>query len=309
MTFYPEYIWFNGRIVPWAEATVHVYSELAVRGASVFDGIRTFHHEGENYALCMEEHVTRLFESAKILRFPVDIRPEDVYEAIATLVHRLDITETGFVRPTIYIDEGRYGYRASDTKMGWYVHAFPLPRSSSTTTGIRCAVSTWTRATDNVIPPRVKAGAFYQGYRLARLEGFDRGVDDVIFLNHRGTVAETTNSALFVRRGDQVVTPPLSADILESITRRKVMELLTSMNGITLVERYVTRTELYVAEEIFACGTLADIQPVIEIDGIAIGDGTPGTVTRAVQEEYFGICDSGANAPKGWLTKLARPRT
>lgn len=302
----PAVIWFNGKVVPWADAKVHVWSELAVRGASVFDGIRAFwaREEGSYYALALEEHVRRLFQSAKILRFPTKWTEDRICQGIFELVSVIGTGEPLFLRPTLFIEEGRYGFRDDDTVTGAYIVGFPLPRAEKVFTGIRCCVSSWRRANDMSIPPRVKAGAFYQGYRLSRVEAMERGYDDVIFMNDKNYVAETSNAALFIVRDGAVFTPPVTADILESVTRRRAIDLLRHEFHLPTEEREVNRTELYIADEVFSCGTLTEIQPVIEVDGLPVGDGRPGPVTARLRERYFAICESGAAAPTGWLTAM-----
>lgn len=302
----PALIWFNGRVVPWESATVHVWSELAVRGASVFDGLRTYWHRGtaQQYVLSLQDHLDRLFESAKILKIPSSCTPDQIRDGMFDLVRSLDIREHAFVRPTLYIESGRYGYRAEDTTTGAYIVAFPLSRPAQCFQGARCGFTSWRRASDLSVPPRVKAGAFYQGYRLARIEALERGLDDVVFLNERGTVAETTNCSIFVVRRGTVSTPPTTADILESVTRRNLIQLLGDEFSMPVVEREIGRTELYVADEIFLAGTLSEVQPVVELDGYAIGSGSAGPLTVAVRDRYFEICEAGDDAPYRWLTPI-----
>jgi branched-chain amino acid aminotransferase len=302
----PPLIWFNGRIVPWEAATVHVWSELAVRGASVFDGLRAYWHRerGQHYVLSMDDHLRRLFDSAKILKMPTEATPELLRDAIFDLLRALDIREHAFVRPTLFIESGRYGFRKADTTTGTFIVAFPLPRPAQCLHGARCCVSSWTRATDRSVPPRVKAGAFYQGYRLARIEAIERRMDDAIFLNERGTVAETTNCSIFIVRQGKIFTPPTTADILESVTRQNLMRLIPQEFGVEVVEREINRTELYIADEIMIAGTLSEIQPVVEVDGYKIGTGVPGPITTAIRDRYFAICESGPDASWPWLTAI-----
>jgi branched-chain amino acid aminotransferase len=303
----PPKLWFNGSIVPWEEAKVHVWSELAVRGASVFDGIRAFwnEEEGHHHVLNLDAHLNRLFfQSAKILGFPTRYNPEDIRDAIFDLLNALDYREMTFIRPTLFIETGRYGFQPSDTVTGAYVVSFPMPRSEKVFTGIRCCVSTWRRAGDLSVPPRVKAGAFYQGYRLSRIEVVERGYDEIIFLNSRDMVAETSGASIFIIRDGVAYTPPITADILESITRKRVMELLQKQLDVPVVEREINRTELYIADEVFACGTINEIQPIIEVDNVEVGSGQPGPITVRCRDLYFEICRDGPAAPDGWLTPV-----
>lgn len=302
----PPFIWFNGEVVPWEKAKVHVWSEVALRGASVFEGIRAYWQSEEEryYCLALEEHFRRLFQSAFILRFPVHLTTADLTQGIKELLYALDLREHAYIRPTLYLDEGAYGYEVGKVSMGSYIGAFAVPHSPKVFTGIRCCVSSWRRASDLSLPPRVKSGAAYQGFRLPRIEAEIHGYDEVILLNAKDTVAETSGATIFIVRDGCAITPPSQAGNLESITRKKVTELLTSEFGILVLEREIDRTELYIADEIFTCGTLSTIQPVIEIDGLKISDGNVGPITSRCRDRYFNICESGKEAPSGWLTPM-----
>jgi branched-chain amino acid aminotransferase len=302
----PELAWFNGRVVPWHEARVHVWSELAIRGTNVFEGLRAYWNEREEryYLLSLDPHLRRLYQSGRLLRFPPHLSVEVFRRAIFDLLTALDLREHAYVRPTIYIEEGRYGFEPGEIDMGAYVVAFPTPRPAQTLRGARCCVSSWRRSGELVFSPRIKAGAAYQAFRLPLIEAHERGFDDAILLNADDKVAEASGAAVFIIRDGTIITPPVTAGILESISRRNVIELLRAEHGKTVVEREIDRTELYIADEIFMCGTLCEIQPVIAVDGYTIGDGTPGPLTTVYRDRYFQICESGAEAPYGWLTPV-----
>ncbi len=303
----PEFIWFNGAIVPWQQANVHVWSELAIRGASVFEGIRVFWHESEQryYILDLEAHLRRLFQSASLLKFPTYSSVAEVRDASFALLHALNRREHAYLRPTLYIEFGRYGFKAAQTQMGLHIAAFPSPHPPELFTGIRCCVSSWQRTSELSISPRIKAGGAYLALRLPRIEAAERGLDEAILLNERGTVAEASGGTVFVLRDGQVVTPPITAGILESITRKRVIELLRQEFGMETVEREVNRTELYTADEVFICGTLCEIQAVIDIDGYVLSNGKPGPITERCRDRYIAICESGAKAPNGWLASAS----
>ncbi len=300
----PKLIWFNGSIVPWEEATVQVWSELAIRGSSIFEGIQAYWQaeEGRYYLLDLDAHLRRFFHSAKLLRFPCHLSGEEIRKAIFSLLPALDYREHAHVRPTLYIDAGRYGYRPEDTKMGIHIAAFPLPRSPKLFTGIRCCVSSWRRIGDLGLSPRIKAGGSYLAMRLPRIEASERGLDEVILLNEHDTVSEASGATIFIIRDGCALTPPFSANILESVTRKRVLRLLSTELNVEAIEREITRTELYTADEVFLCGTLCEILPVVEIDGYTIGTGEPGLITVRCRDRYIQICESGATAPAGWLT-------
>jgi branched-chain amino acid aminotransferase len=300
----PPLIWFNGSIVPWDQARVHVWTELAIRGASVFEGIRAYWtpKERRHYLLDLEDHLHRLFESAKLLKFPSHVSIDEMSMAIFSLLHSLNFCEHAYVRPTLYIEFGRYGFRPEQTTMGAHIAAFPIPHAPEMLAGIRCCISSWRRTSELSLSPRIKAGGAYLGLRLPRIEAAERELDEVILLNEHDTVAEASGGAVFIVRKGQIATPPLNAGLLESITRRRVMGLLRDEFDLQTIEREINRTELYTADEVLMCGTLCEILPIVEIDGYSIGNGQPGPITTRCRDRYLEICESGANAPEGWLT-------
>ncbi len=302
----PDFLWFNGTVIPWQDAKVHIWSELAVRGANVFDGIRGFWDPKKKcYSLLsLEKHLERLFQSAQLLKFPEVLSMKEIIQGIIELIQKLDYQEHIYIRPTIYIESGRYGFDPANTKMGAYIVAFPSSHSPSIFSGIRCCVSSWQRSTDLSFSPRIKTGASYLSLRLPRIEGMQRGLDDVILLNHRGTVAEGSGAAIFIFYKGVAFTPPLYADILQSISRENTIYLLRIEFGIEVVEREISRTELYTADEILFCGTLSEIQPVIEIDGYKINTGVPGPLTTMCRNRYLEICDKNQKVPPGWLFEV-----
>jgi branched-chain amino acid aminotransferase len=302
----PAILWFNGAIVPWDQGTVHVWSELAIRGVSVFEGLRSYWSAEDrcHNLVALDLHLKRLYESARIMRLPVDTDASTLTRAIYDLIAALGHDEHLYVRPTLYVDSGRYAASGRDVVCGAYIVAFPVPRAQATLMGARCCVSTWRRASDLTMPPRAKAGAAYQAFRLPLIEAQQRGFDDAILLNDRGTVAEATGAAVFIVRDGDIITPPATSGILESITRRLVIDLLRTEYGRSVIEREIDRTELYVADEIFMCGTLAEVQPVVEIDDLVVGGGAPGPVTTAVRDRYQAHCESPVGDRPTWLTAV-----
>jgi branched-chain amino acid aminotransferase len=299
----PAFIWFDGAVRPWSDARVHVWTEVVQRAASVFEGLRGYWNEDESrhYLVRVDEHVDRLADSAKVVRIPRIMAREEITTALGELVARLGYREDIYVRPTLYLERGRYTAGGTASDAGFFLPIFPSPREESISQGISCQVSSWLRSDDTAAPPRIKAAANYYNLRMARLEASMHGYDEAILLNRAGHVAETAGASVFVVRRGQVATPHTSESILESITRRGAIELL-SENGTTTVERPVDRTELYVADEVFLTGTLCEITPVISVDGIQIGSGKPGPFTQALQTMYYRACQAGRNDTRGWLT-------
>ncbi len=306
----PPVIWFNGAIRPWAEATVHVWTELATRGANVFEGIRAYQHpDGHHRVLSGAAHLRRLFESAALLRMPTAYSQEALVAAIDDLLVAFAGQGHLYLRPTLYVEHGRNGVDLSDTVTGAYVAALPVRRPDKVSDGIRVCVSTWRRGGDLVFSPLIKAGSAYHAFRLPLLEARDMGADEAILLNEQGRVTEATGANLFMVRGEQVITPPLSAGILAGITRSNLIEVLEQDLGLEVIERDIPRTELYLADEVFLCGTLAEVVPVVAIDGRSVGTCLAGPVTAAARNRYLGICDGLIPDTYGWFGVPARSPT
>jgi branched-chain amino acid aminotransferase len=257
--------------------------------------------ESRHYFVKVGDHVRRLADSAKLARIPRTVSLEEITTALGELVARLGYREDIYARPTLYLERGRYTVGGTASDAGFFMPVFPTPREESIEEGIKCQVSSWLRSDDTSAPPRIKAAANYYNLRMARLEASTHGYDEAILLNRAGRVAETAGASVFVVRRGQVSTPGVSESILESITRRCAIELL-SESGITTVERPVDRTELYIADEVFLTGTLCEITPVISVDGFPVGGGKPGPVTAALQKVYYRACQADRPETRGWLT-------
>ena len=304
----PETIWWNGDLVPWGEARVHVASEVATRGANVFEGVRAYRQAGGGPSALVHpaRHFARLARSARLLRFP----PEQASAHLARMrdgigelvrAHRPD--ENLYLRPTLYIERGRYGWRSADTELGSYIAGYPIGARSDEP--LACIVSSWRRGGDLALSPLVKAGAAYQAFRLPRIEAAQAGADEAILLNHADTVAETGGAAVFIVRDAAAVTPPLADGVLDGITRGVVIELLREL-GVRVIERSIPRTELYAAEEAFLCGTLDEVRAIGSIDGIELGR-APGPVTGAVRGAYLDACTGQRPAPGAEMLVAVAP--
>ncbi|MFI1488743.1 aminotransferase class IV [Streptomyces sp. NPDC020747] len=299
----PPVLWFNGALVPWETATIHVWSEYGQRGASVFEGIRAYYNgeDGRHYAVALHEHMARLQKSARGMRLPPTATSKELVTGMHDLVAALGIQEDLYLRPTLYIAKGRYAYRADQAEMGAFIVGFPSP-SSSVPEPITCGISSWRRPAEQMVSPLVKAGGNYLGNRLSIIEAQEHGFSDAILLNDRGNVAEATGAVVFMVRDGVVSTPPLSAGILDSITRRIVLELCES-HALSCEIRDISRAELDFADELFLAGTLAEVQPISSLEGSAVGAATPGPVTYMISERYREIYRGGSREPR-WLTRL-----
>jgi branched-chain amino acid aminotransferase len=302
----PDQIWFNGSVVPWESARLHAWSEAATRGASVFEGIRAYWHAGTGtyWGLSVPEHLNRLYRSARLLRFPPTTGPDRLTAGITDLLTALDYRCDAYVRPTLYLDDSHGGGAgALDVTTGSYVACFRAPRPAGTP-ALRCGVSSWRRPGDLTLSPRIKSGAGFLSLRLPRIEAAERGFDDMIMLNDRDTVAEATGANVFVVRDGVAITPPVAVGLLEGVTRAHLLRLLPQSLGVPAVEREIGRSELYAADEVFLCSTLHEITPVVEVDGVPVGEGKPGPVTLLAREHYLAVCGGGPDAEPGWLEQL-----
>jgi len=309
----PDTIWWNGRLVPWDQARVHVTSEVATRGTNVFEGVRAYWQAeaGHSALLHPGRHFARLAQSARLVRFPADQVATHIAQmraGIGELVEATGGERDLYLRPTLYIERGRYGWRSEDTELGSYIAAYPVDQG--TDRPLSCIVSSWRRTKDLAISPLAKAGAAYQAFRLPRIEAAIAGADEAILLNDADTVAETGGAAVFIVRGGVVATPPLADCVLDGITRAVVIGLLRDRLGVTVVERSIPRTELYVAEEAFLCGTLDEVRGIASVDDVGL-DFAPGPVTEAVRSGYHDLCAGRTASPDPDLLVpvVARERT
>jgi branched-chain amino acid aminotransferase len=281
-------IWMNGKVVSQAEAVLPVNSAAVFYATNVFEGLRAYWNEddGELYCFRLAEHFARLRESMKMMRFTIPYSDDDLFAAVREVLTGNDIHEDVHMHMVAYV----LGTGLDATgPTGLYINPRRRPRVEEGA-GVRACVSSWARTSDNAIPIRLKSGSNYQNGRLARLQANADGYDEPIFLNKEGHVAEGTGATFFMVRKGRLVTPPVTADILESITRTTIIEnLYPDLFGMEVVEREIDRTELYVADEAFLCGSGYEITPLTSIDQFPLGDGNVGPITRRLSSAYMNI--------------------
>lgn len=300
-----NFIWLNGRIVPWAEACVHAYSPAVKYGVGVFEGIRGYFNErqAEMYVFRLEEHLKRLAFSTRVMRFDDPPAHDVLRQAVLETLRANDFREGVHIRLSLYLDGE--GEQAATGPVSACCIALPRPNSRAVADGVTAGVVSWRRPEDSSMPMRVKAHANYHNGRLATLEAKANGFGAAIILGSRGKVAEGPGMCLFLIRDGVAITPDVTSDILESITRDAVIRLLRDELGVPVVERAVDRSELYAADEAFFCGTAWEVTPVTAIDRLAIGAGAPGATTRRLQELFFAIARGDSNAYAAWRTPLS----
>lgn len=298
---YPEHIWHNGQVKPWAEATVHVMAHGLHYGSSVFEGIRSYPTPNGQAIFRLTDHLKRLYASARIheMAMPYDL---------ATLAQgcRDVITANGleraYLRPIAYRGLGGFGLSAdtpTDVAIAAW-HMGPYLGPDVLETGIDACVSSWQRFAPNTIPAGAKAGGNYLSGQLVAREARRLGFGEGIALASTGLLSEGAGENLFLVIDGALHTTPVSAALLNGITRNSIITLAKA-NGIDVVERDLPREYLYLCDELFMCGTAAEITPIRSVDGRQVGEGKPGPLTRRIQDLFFGLFDGRTPDKHGWL--------
>jgi branched-chain amino acid aminotransferase len=302
-----DFVWMDGEVVPWADARVHVSADTVLRGANVFEGMRAY-SDGEKHQLYIfrnEDHLRRLRQSAKIMRMSIPYDDRELTKAFIDLIRANRFTESVHFRPVVYFDRGEpSAWEPHEIRTGVFVLAYGRPRTTSVMNGIHSCISSWRRNSDLSSPSRIKAAGNYHNSRLALVDARIKGFGPPIMLNDRGEIAESPSSSFMMVRDGTVITPPVTAEILESITRDTLIQLCRDHLGIPVVEREIDRTEVYIADEAFFCGSGAEVVPIISVDHYPVGDGRAGTVTHTLQEMYFQVVESRVEKYRRWLTPI-----
>jgi branched-chain amino acid aminotransferase len=290
-------------LVPYDEARVHVLSTAFKYGATVFEGLRAYWNEEQQelYGFRLREHFQRLVESLRICRMGSPLTVEGYTDDLLRLIRANDLREDLHMRVSAFVEEDDGGL-ASHGPISVAMAALPLGRYFSKE-GLDVQVSSWTRISDQTMPPRIKAVPNYHNSRLALLQARADGYDDALLLSQEGKVTEGPGYALFMVRGGQLVTPPVTAGILESITRDSVITLAREA-GLSVVERQIDRTELYVADELFFCGSAAEVTPIFSVDRIAVGAGTTGPTTARLRQAFLATVRGEVADTHAWLTPI-----
>ncbi|HEV2358490.1 MAG TPA: branched-chain amino acid transaminase [bacterium] len=305
-------LWFDGKIVPWDEATVHVSTATVLRGANIFEGVRAYWNadERELYIFRNADHMARLWNSAKIMRMPIPWSADELTQAEIDVIKANKFQGTVWFRLTLYAGEEEGAAQAGQERVGGFILPRLAPHGKGIAEGVDSCVSTWTRIADVSVPPRVKAGANYHNSRFAWMEARLNGYSgSPIMMNERGKVSEGPGACFMMIRGGRLVTPPITANILESITRATVLDLARDVLRIPVEEREVDRTELYIADEAFFCGSGAEVTPVNTVDRYPVGSGRPGPLTRKLQELYFAVAEGRVPEYRHWLTPVYKSVT
>ncbi len=296
------YIWFNGQLVHWEQATVHVLAHAIHYGSSVFEGIRCYETPRGPAVFRLTPHIRRLFDSAKVYRMEIPYSQEQLISATKETV-RANGLRSAYIRPVVLRGYGTIGLDPTNNPVEVAIAAVEWGKylgAEAMEQGVNVCVSSWNRFAPNTMPALAKAGGNYLNSQLVRLEASRHGYSEGIALDASGYVSEGSGENIFVVRDGIVLTPPVSASILNGITRDTVLHILREM-GVEVREQNIPRELLYVADELFFTGTAAEVTPVRSVDGIVVGEGRRGPLTTEVQATFFSFVQGERDDVNGWL--------
>lgn len=297
-----ENIWFNGELVPWDKAQIHVLSHVVHYGSSVFEGIRCYATPAGPAIFRLKDHTRRLFDSAKIYRMKIPFTPEQINAACKQVVVANKL-KSAYLRPIVFRGYGELGVDPTPCPVDVAVAALNWGSylgAEALENGIDVGVSSWWRIAPNTLPAMAKAGANYMNSQLVRMEANLHGYGEGILLDTQGFVSEGSGENIFLIRDGRVFTPPLSGSVLPGITRDTAMTLMRE-RGIQVIEQTIPRESLYIADELFFTGTAAEVTPIRSVDGIQIGNGRRGPITERIQSAFFNLLSGEQPDPWGWL--------
>jgi branched-chain amino acid aminotransferase len=300
-----RFAFFNGEFIPIEQAQVSVMTAALNYGLGVFEGIRAYWNadDAQLYVFHLREHMERLKRSCAIMFMELPYSVDDLCNLTIELLRREGFREDAYIRPLVFKSDHTIAVRLNNMTDAFALYAVPfgqyIPGSA-----VRACVSSWRRIEDNIMPSRAKVSGGYVNSALAKTEALLNGYDEAIVLGSDGQVSEASAANLYIVRHGALVTPPITSDILEGITRRVVAELAQAELGVQVIERPIDRTELYVAEEAFFCGTGAEVKPIIEIDRRPVGNGEVGSITARLVELYSTVVRGQAPTYRAWCTPV-----
>lgn len=292
----------NGKLVPFKNAKVHVLTHALHYSTAIFEGIRCYNTPKGSAIFRLSEHVDRFFNSAKMYSMKMPYNKKQITDAIINTVKNSTLKEC-YIRPLAYYGYGEMGLTPTQNKVDVSIACWPWKMGESKAgkfTGARCKISSWIRIDSAAQPMKAKAASNYSNAALARVEALNEGYDEAIMLNNQGKIAEGSAENIFILKDDQIITPPLTAGVLEGITRDSVIQII-EFNGGEVIEADLDREDLYVADEVFMTGTAAEVKSVTEIDKTVIGNGKPGKITKALQKSFVDVTMGKDERFLSWL--------
>jgi len=301
-------IWHNGKFVNWDEAQVHVISHVISYGSAVFEGIRCYKTPSGPAIFRLREHMQRLINSGRIYRMELPFTVDELTKAAVEVV-RVNKMEACYVKPIVLRGYGEVGVNPFACPIEVFIACWDWGKylgPEALEQGVDVCVSSWQRMAPNTLPAMSKAAANYMNSQLIRMEAVVNGYVEGIALDTSGLVSEGSGENLFLVYEGKVHTPPLANSILSGITRMSIMQLCRDLD-IPLVEQAIPREMLYIADEVFFCGTASEVTPIRSIDKVTIGTGRCGPITKRLQEEFFAVAEGHKPDRHGWLTPVGVP--
>lgn len=300
-----SYVFSDGKILKEEEVSISIRSKAFNYGLGCFEGIRAYWSEEKEqlYVFRLREHMERLKNSSKTLYMDLPYSVEDLCDATVELLKKNNFRTTTYIRPVVYKGSTSLNPTLFDKENNILMYCQPLGNFTGKTE-LKVAVSSWRRVSDTMIPPRTKSTGAYLNSALASLEALQNGYDEAVFLTQDGKVCEGPGENIFLVKKGKLVTPTLSDDILEGITRDTVIRLAKDELGMDVIERSVSRTELYSADEVFFSGTAMEVTAVVEVDNRVIGNGKEGEVCKKLKELFFDLTAGGNEKYKHFLTPV-----
>ena len=300
-----EYVYINGEFVESDKAVIPVRTHAFLYGTSIFEGIRAYYNveEEQMYAFRVPEHYKRLCNSAKIMWMNSPYSIEEYCNITKQLLQKNNYKTDAYIRPTLYKSSIKVGPTLTDNEDSFLIFTTPFGDYFHSQRGLKLCVSNWRRTSDNAIPPRAKVGGAYANAALIKTDAQASGFDDAIVLSETGFVTEGSAMNLFIVRNGTLITSCITDDILVGITRNTIIELAKEL-GIPVVERQIDRTELYIADEMFCCGTGAQVVFVESIDNRMINNGNIGDITQKIQTLYYDVVRGKVEKFKKWCLPI-----
>jgi branched-chain amino acid aminotransferase len=295
-----EKIWFNGELIPWADANIHILTHSLHYGMGVFEGIRAYETEDGPGVFRLTDHMKRLAASAQIMMMPLPYSVDEMIQAVKDTVASTGLGSC-YIRPIAYYGYGEMGLNTLPCEVDVAVACWPWGAylgDDAVTKGVRMKISSWARHDHNIMPPAAKTTGNYVNSSLAKVEALKAGYDEAILLNRAGMVAECTGENIFCARKGKLITPPLSSGALEGITQDTVMTIARDL-GFEAVVGELSRSDLYIADELFVCGTAAEVSAVNSVDDREIP--CPGPMTTAIAAEYARAVRGQVDRYKDWV--------
>ena len=298
------YAYLEGKFVPLQEAKISIMTHAFLYGSAIFEGIRGYYNQkqGDIFILRLVDHYRRMKMNGRLLMIEMEQTPEQLADLTVELIRKCDYKEDVYIRPMLYKSSQRIGLKWG-SEYDFLAFAVPIGSYLTKERPLNLLVSSWRRIQDNAIPPRAKVSGSYVNVSLAAAEARESGFDEAILLNEDGSVSEAAGMNIFIVRGEKLITTPVSDNVLEGITRSIVFEIAKEQN-VVVEERSMNRSELYASDEVFLCGTGAEISGVGSVDRRKIGNGEIGPITKKIQDVYFEAVRGNIPRFKGWLTPV-----